>query len=189
LISPVVAATDGVAVHAADAGGGEDRLEAFFALLGACAEVVEMFAIALGTAFGDGAAVSAVMTFKTLAEGGHAFLRLDGFVVGEGDGAVEAFELFSAGAAHGDEGVATAVEQDHGLFAAIEGGLGFGDKEAGEELFLAGLLELLAHVDEFYARERAVLNALGHGDELVFAGDGVLPRFEGRGGGAEDYGG
>ena len=73
----------------------------------------------------------------------------DRLVVGEGDGAVLALELFAAGAAHDDKGVAAAVEQDDGLLAAIERGLRFVDEGAGEEVLLAGLLKLAAHVDEF----------------------------------------
>jgi hypothetical protein len=63
-------------------------------------------------------------------------------------------------AAHDDEGVAAAVEQDDDLFAAVERGLGFLEEPAGEDLFLAGLLELDAHVDEFDGGQRAVGDAL-----------------------------
>ena len=71
-----------------------------------------------------------------------ASVDVDGLVIGERDGAVFALELFAAGAAHDDEGVAAAVEQDDRLLAAIERGLGFFDELAGEELLLAGLLKL-----------------------------------------------
>ena len=79
----VVTAADGVAVHAADAGVGEDLLQAFLALLGACAEVVEVFGIALGAAGGYGAPVAAVVALQALAAVGDAGGVIDGFVVGE----------------------------------------------------------------------------------------------------------
>ena len=62
--------------------------------------------------------------------------------MGESDGAVLALELFSAGAADHRERIAAPVEQNQRLLAAIKRLLGLRDECAGEELLLAGLLEL-----------------------------------------------
>ena len=128
------------------------------------------------------------MAFEALAGGGDGFFGSTGLWWVREMAQLLALELFSAGAAHGDEGVAAAIEQDHGLLAAVEGGLSFADQEAGEELFLAGLLEFDAHVDEFDGGQGAVDDALGHGDALVLAGLGILPALERGRGGAEDDG-
>ena len=66
----VVAAAHGVAIHAADARGGKDFAEPLFALLRACAKIVEMLALALGAAGGDGAPVAAIMALEPLAFAG-----------------------------------------------------------------------------------------------------------------------
>src|ERR1700679_2709957 len=54
-------------------------------------------------------------------------------------------------------------------------------------MFLAGLLELGAHVDELYGGHGALVDAVGHGDALVLAGFTVLPAFEGWRGRAKDH--
>ena len=158
----VAAGADGVAVHAADAGVGKEFLQAFFALLRACAEEEEVLAIALGAVARDAAAEAAVVALEARADASGAgeicFVRV--LVVGERDGAVFALDFFTAGAAHDDERVAATVEEDDDLFAAVERGLCFFDELAGEELFLSGLAELGAHVDHFDDREWAGLHAL-----------------------------
>ncbi len=110
-------------------------------------------------------------------------------MVGHGDGAVFALDFFAAAAADDGEGVAAAVEQEQDLLVAGEGGVGFVDEAAGEDLFLADGPELGAHVDEFDGGEGSVHDALAHFDEGVAAALGVGPAFEGGGGGAEDDGG
>ncbi len=64
----VAAGADGVAVHAADARVGEEFLQAFFALLRACAEEEEMLAIALGAVTWDAAAEAAVVALEASAD-------------------------------------------------------------------------------------------------------------------------
>src|SRR6185437_13607856 len=180
-----MAAANGVAVHAADARGGKDFSEAFFALLRAGAEIVEVLGVALRAAGRDGAAVSAVVALEALPFTGEAVFgrRL---VVREGDGAVLALELGAAGAAHDGEGVTAAVEQNDGLLAAFEGSLRLLYEGARKEIFAAGLLKFLAHVDELDFRHGALRDALAHFNALVFAENGVLPRFKGGGSRAED---
>ncbi len=51
---------------------GEELLQAFFALLRAGAEVVEVLALALGAGFGDAAAEAAVVALEALAGLGDA---------------------------------------------------------------------------------------------------------------------
>ncbi len=111
-----------------------------------------------------------------------------GLVVGEGDGAVLALQLFAAGAADDDEGIAAAVEQDDGLLAAVERRLRFFDQRAGEELLLAGLLEFGTHVDEADFGQRTLLDAFAHLDALILPGLSVLPGFERRRGRAKNDG-
>ena len=110
----------------------------------------------------------------------------DGLVVGHGDGAVFALDLFATGAAEDGEGVAAAVEEDDDLLAAVDGGLGFGDELAGEDVFAGGLAELGAHVDEFDGGQGAVHDAGEHLDALVASALGVGPGLERGRGGAED---
>ena len=62
----IVASTDSIAVHAADARAGKDFREAFFALLRSGAEVVEVLALAVGTFRRDDALESAVVAFQPL---------------------------------------------------------------------------------------------------------------------------
>ena len=55
-------------------------------------------------------------------------------------------------------------------------------ERTGEELFLAGLLKLAPHVDEFNFRQGAILDAIIHLDARVLALHGVLPALKrGRG--------
>ena len=95
--------TDGVAIHAADTGLGKQFLQALLALLRTCAQVKQVFALALGTSFGHGFYVSAIVALEPLARGAHdcrvRIGRDNGLVVGEGDGAVLALQLFAAGPA------------------------------------------------------------------------------------------
>ena len=101
-------------------------------------------------------------------------------MVGEGDGAVLALQLFSAGAADDGEGVAAAIEQDQRLLAAIESRLGLLDERAGKELLLACLLKFAAHVDQLDLGQRAVHHAVAHLDALILARRRVLPAFKRR---------
>ena len=182
------APADGVAVHAADAGVGE-RFPADAPRLAASRRRGSRGArCRTWGSVGHGSFVTAIVAFKALAYGGDVGAGGDGLVVGEGDGAVLALELLAAGAAHDDEGVAAAVEEDDGLLAAVEGGLGFVDEGAGEEMLGSGLLEFAAHVDQLDDGQRAVHDALVHLDEGVFGLLGVVPGFERRRRGAEDDG-
>jgi hypothetical protein len=96
--------------------------QALLALLRTRAEVVEVFAAALGAAGGHGAPEAAVVALEPLAFAGHDRRLRRALVVGERDGAVLALQLFAAGAADDGEGVAAAVEQDQRLLAAVERG-------------------------------------------------------------------
>ena len=106
----------------------------------------------------------------------------------ESDGAVFAFQPFAAGAAHHDKGVAAAIEQDDGLLAARESGLGLRDQTAREELLLPGLLKLLPHVDQLDLGQRALVHALRHLDQRVAATLGVVPALERRRGRTQHHG-
>ena len=90
------------------------------------------------------------------------------FVVGERDGAVLAFEFLAAGAAEDDRGISAAVEQDHDLLFAVEPLFYFGGEFARDDLLMAGLLELLAHVDDFDFGQRALFYAIGQFDQRIF---------------------
>src|ERR1039458_417230 len=126
-----------------------------------------MFAVALGTAGGDGAPVAAVVAFEALARAGQTGIFGRRFVVGERNGAILALQLFSAGPAEDSEGVAAAVEQDERLLAAFERLAGLVHKRPREELLLAGFLELLPHVDDFDFGQRAIHDAVAHIDARV----------------------
>src|SRR6185437_1277639 len=171
----------------ADARVREEFLQAFFALLRACAEEEEVFAIALGAVAGNPATEAAVVTLEAgrdspvvpdaaYGAGEVGFVRV--LVVGERDGAVFAFDFFTASPAHDDEAVAAAVEKDDDLLTAVECGLRFFEELASEDLFLSGLAELCAHVDALDDGERAGLHALEHFDARVAAALGVVPGFE-----------
>src|SRR6185437_14796792 len=164
----------------ADARVREEFLQAFFALLRACAEEEQVFAIALGAVAGNAATEAAVVTLEAGADAGWAgeigFVGV--LVVGERDGAVFALNFFTASPAHDDEAVAAAVEKDDDLLTAVECGLRFFEELASEDLFLSGLAELCAHVDALDDGERAGLHALEHFDACVAAALGVVPGFE-----------
>ena len=181
----VAAGADGVAVHAADARIGKELLQPLFALLRARAEVVQVLGLALGAGCGHGAPIAAVVALQPLA--GVGDLGVVGrLVIRQRDRAVLALELFAAAAAHHDEAVAAAVEQDDDLLAAIERGLRLFEQAAGEELFLAGDAELLAHVDHLDLRQRPLLHALEHLHQRVAAALGIVPALERGRRGAED---
>ena len=84
--------------------------------------------------------------------------------MGERDGAVLAFELFAAGSAEHDRRISAAVEQDHDLLFAVETLFDLGGEFARDDLLVAGLLKLLAHVDDFDFGQRALLHAVGEFD-------------------------
>ncbi len=119
------------------------------------------------------------MAFQPLA---FASLQLfkRSLVVRQSDGAVLALQLFAAGAADHGKGVAAAIEQDHRLLAAIERRARLLDQRARKELVLAGLLKLLAHVDQFDCGQRPVHHAIKQLDACIFAARGVLPAFQRR---------
>ena len=121
--------------------------------------------------------------------GGVAAIVADHFVfalvVGEGDGAVLAFEFLAAGAAEDDGRISTAVEQDHDLLFAVEALFDFGGEFARDDLLVAGFLELLAHVDDFDFGERPLFHAIGQLDERIFVLLRVEVGFERRSGRAQ----
>ncbi len=168
-------AAHGVAVHAGDASVWEHLLQTFFALLGADAEEVDMLAFAFGAMFRDGAAEAAVVALHALMDGAAGIVSGCRFVMRERDGAIFALELFAAGAAHDDEGIAAAIQEQHGLFAAAEGRFDFFDEGAGEQVILAGLGEFLAHVDERNFWERPLADALLDSEQGIFSALGVRP--------------
>lgn len=175
-----MAAGGGVGIHPDDAGGGEDGVEGGLDALGAEAELLE----AGGVAGGAGGGRAAPETAEVAAEG----VVLG--VVGKLGCAVGATEHFTAGLALEGGGVAAAVEEEDGLFAAGEAGAdGFDERFAEDGGALAGLAGL-AHVDGIDGGEGAAADALGHSHEGVFAGlGGVVPALEGGGGRAEDAAG
>ena len=100
--------------------------------------------------------------------------------MGQSDRAVFALQPLAARPAHHDKRIAAAVEQDDGLLAARERGLGLRNQTAREELLLPCLLKLLPHVDELDFRQRPLVYALRHLDQRVAAALGVVPALERR---------
>ncbi len=98
----------------------------------------------------------------------------------ERDGAVLAFELFAAGAAHHGKRVAAPVEQNQRLLAALQRRLGLLHQRSRKELVLARLLELAAHVDQLHLGQRPVHHAVAQFDARVLALLRILPAFERR---------
>ena len=126
-----------------------------------------MLAVALGAARRYRALVAAVVALEPLACVRNAGLIQRWLMVRERDRAVLALELFSAGAADHGKRIASPVEQDQRLFAAIQGRACLLHKGAGKELLLPGLLKLTSHVDEFYLGKRSVHDPILHGDARV----------------------
>ena len=116
-----------------------------------------------------------------------AFHFAGAFVMGERDGAVLAFQGLAAGAAQHYRGIASAVEEYHDLlvpFQALADRLG---QLARDHLFVAGFLELLAHVDDFDLGQGALFYPVGQFDERVFVLGGVEIGFKRGRGRAQDY--
>src|SRR5581483_5629210 len=111
------------------------------------------------------------------------FSRL--LVVGEGDGAVLTLEGLAASTAEDYGRVAAAIEQHHHLLAALEAILNFLRELAGDDLFVPGFLEFLAHVEELDFGQGAVLYAVGELEKSVLVLSCIEIRFQGRSGGAE----
>src|SRR5580704_5973842 len=110
-----------------------------------------VFTAAVDAGFGHGRGVAAIVA-------DHLVLAL---MVGKSDGAILALELFSAGAAEDDGGISAAVEQDHDLLFAFKTIFDLGGELAGDDLLVAGFLELEAHVHDFDFGQRALLDAIG----------------------------
>src|SRR5258708_4282450 len=107
-------------------------------------------------------------------------------MIGQRDGAIDAFHALSAGAAGSEARKSPAVEQQHGLLAFLKA-LGHHIHQASRENGkLAGFEKFLAHVDDFDIRHGPLLDALGKGDESVLAALGVVAALEAGCGRAED---
>src|SRR5258708_3099569 len=119
----VVTPAHGVAIHAANASRGKYLGETLFALLRSRTQVVQVLAVALGTTRRHRAPIAAIMALEPLALARNLCLVRRRLVMSERNGAVLALELCAARPAHHGEGIAAPVEQDQGLFSAIEGGL------------------------------------------------------------------
>lgn len=88
-----------------------------------------------------------------------------------------------------EAGVAAAVEQEDGLFAAFEGSAEIGFHFAREHMDAFSGEVFVAHVNEVDARHGQTADARGHADQVVvFFFTDVFPRFERGRGGAEDDG-
>ncbi len=109
-----------------------------------------MFAVASGTAFWHSLFVAAVMAL-------HA---MRGLVEGQGDGAVLALQRLPARPAQNDGGIATAVQQNHGLLAALQALADFADQPLRKErvFILAFAPDLEFHVHQFHFRQRAAFH-------------------------------
>ncbi len=94
-------------------------------------------------------------------------MRREPLVMRKRDGAVLALQRLAAGAAEHDRRIAAAVEQHHHLFFALEAVFDFLRQLARDDLLVAGFLKLLAHVDDFNFRQRALLHAVGKLQQLV----------------------
>ena len=133
----VALAADGVAIQPRDAGLGKERAQLLFHTLAADADELDIFAIALGAAFGNWRRVVAVVAQ-------HAAVAP---VIGQRDGAVDALHALAAGAARDETRKAAPVEQQHGLLAVLQTLCHGVDQRARKGRLLAGFQELLAHVD------------------------------------------
>ena len=147
-----------VAIEAGDAGLREHAVQQLFQFLRARAQEINVLAAAVHAGFRHGRGVSAIVA-------DHFVLAL---VMGERDGAVLAFELLAASAAEHDGRISAAVEQHHDLLFALEPLFDFGGEFARDDLLVAGLLELLAHVDDFDFGQRTLLHAIGQFDQRIF---------------------
>ncbi len=168
-----------IAVEASDASAGELLAKALFQMFGAFAEKVDELGIALGASFGNRPNCAAIVAFQAIAA----------FVVGHGYAAVDALDGSAATAAENRPGIAAAVDEDQRL--SLEGKT-FGNgvaEDRGEGAGLVSLLKFLAKIDDFDRGERAILDTIGNGEELIFAGNGVVIGLQrGSGGTEEGYG-
>ncbi len=192
----------GVGVHALDAQRGEFSEELIFRPLRALSEVGEA-GLAEGAALGEH-------------HGGEAVVALDGRIgewanrrIGDlffapsparrfagslavddhGGVAVVAHEDPVAAGAEDVVGVAAAVEEEDGLFFLLEGLFEVVLEGGGEDVEAAAFFGLAFHVDDEDAGHLGAEGAGGEGEELpIFVGVGVVPGFEGGGGGAEEDG-
>ena len=174
-----VFAAHGIGIDAGEAGFGEDFLEDFLDLLGAVSLEGDAGIFALRTFPWDDGLVAADVADEALI----------GAVVGEGDGAVRALADMAAAVALQGAGEAAAVEEKDGLLAFFEALFEGGAEAVGEDGDLAFLLLLFqTHVDDADERHGVGVGAFVEAEELVFSGEGVLPAFERRRGGAENDG-
>src|SRR5215470_3816128 len=106
----VVTCAYGVTVEAADARLRKRCVQPLLHFLRAGAEKMNVLAVAGRAPFGHGLAITAVVAL-------HA---LSGLVKGQSDTAILALQDFAARPAQHHRRISAAVEQDHGLFAALQ---------------------------------------------------------------------
>ena len=106
-------------------------------------------------------------------------------VIGQGERAVDALNALAAGAAGHEARKAAAVQQDDGLLAVLEALAERFQEFAGEGGLLAGLEELLPHVDQLHRGQGPGLDAAGQFQQGVLAALGVVAALEAGGGGAQ----
>src|SRR5262249_53015089 len=135
----------GVAIEASNARAGKFLAKAFFQVLRAFAEKVNVLGLAFGAELGDLLHGAAIVAFEAVA----------GFVVGHGDAAVFALHAGATTAAKDRPRVATAVDEDDRLRFVGETFLQAGVKRGADGAGLMGLLEIFAEVDDFDAGEWA----------------------------------
>ncbi len=101
-------------------------------------------------------------------------------VIGQRDGAIDALQPLAAGAARNEARKSAAVEQQHGLLAALQT-LGDGLHQPPRKCrLLARLQKLLPHVDHFDVRHGPLLDAFRQLDQGVLAALGVVAALETR---------
>ena len=107
-------------------------------------------------------------------------------VIGHGNAAIDALDAGAATAAQDRPGIAAAVDQNESLRFVGEALLDSSVKRRRYRAGLVRLLKILAHIDDFDAGERTVLDARGDSNQFVFSAESVVVGFKGRCGRAEE---
>src|SRR5437868_1970444 len=108
-------------------------------------------------------------------------------MIGQRHRAVNALDALATGAARDKTGKAAAVEQHHGLLAAVQTLAQRFDQPARECGLLARFEKFLAHVDELDAREGTFFNALREFEQRIFAAVNVVAALEARSGRSQNH--
>ena len=174
----LAAVAAGVAVEAADGGGGKPVAQLFFQPFGAKTHSGKTGAVAGGTERGRRQEVAAVVADQSAGA----------LVKREGDLAVPAAHHGAAVAAHHEVGKAPPVEKEQDLLVSFQGrGNGVLQAVAEQGRIAIGGSQLLPHIHDLHLWQGAVFDAVTHDEEAILAPFRVAETRQGRSGGAEKH--